>query len=69
MPFIDLPDRIPGLRAQARSDRPWYRITNQAADEAEVMLYDEVGGWYGSTADDFINDLRVASPRQRCGCG
>ncbi|MGW1497575.1 head maturation protease, ClpP-related [Streptomyces mirabilis] len=58
MPFIDVPDRIPGLRAQARSDRPWYRITNQAADEAEVMLYDEVGGWYGSTADDFINDLR-----------
>ncbi|MFE2311665.1 head maturation protease, ClpP-related [Streptomyces sp. NPDC059441] len=58
MPFIDLPDRIPGLRAQARSDQPWYRITNQAADEAEVMLYDEVGGWYGATADEFINDLR-----------
>jgi len=57
MPFIDLPDRIPGLRAQARSDRPWYRITNQAADEAEVMLYDEVG-WFGATADEFINDLR-----------
>jgi ATP-dependent protease ClpP protease subunit len=58
MPFIDLPERIPGLRAQARSDRPWYRITNQAADEAEVMLYDEVGGWLGATADEFINDLR-----------
>lgn len=60
MPFIDLPDRIPGLRAQAqaRGDRPWYRITNQAADEAEVMLYDEVGGWLGATADEFINDLR-----------
>ena len=58
MPFIDLPDRIPGIRAQAREFRPWYRITNQAADEAEVMLYDEVGGWLGATADDFINDLR-----------
>ncbi|WP_053197421.1 head maturation protease, ClpP-related [Streptomyces viridochromogenes] len=58
MPFIDLPDRIPGVRAQASSDRPWYRITNQAADEAEVMLYDEVGGWLGATADEFINDLR-----------
>jgi len=58
MPFIDLPDRVPGLRAQARESRPWYRITNQAADEAEVMLYDEVGGWLGATADDFINDLR-----------
>ncbi|MES9522457.1 head maturation protease, ClpP-related [Streptomyces capoamus] len=58
MPFIDLPERIPGLRAQARESRPWYRITNQAADEAEVMLYDEVGGWLGATADEFINDLR-----------
>lgn len=58
MPFIDVPDRIPGLRAQARDPRPWYRITNQSADEAEVMLYDEVGGWLGATADEFINDLR-----------
>ena len=64
MPFIDLPDRIPGIRAQARSDRPWYRITNQAADEAEVMLYDEVGGWLGATADEFINDLRgITAPK------
>jgi ATP-dependent protease ClpP protease subunit len=57
MPFIDLPDRIPGIRAQARESRPWYRITNQAADEAEVFLYDEVGSWYGATADDFIAAL------------
>lgn len=64
MPFIDLPDRIPGLRARAQTEQPWYRITNQAADEAEVMLYDEVGGWYGSTADDFINDLRgITAPK------
>jgi ATP-dependent protease ClpP protease subunit len=64
MPFIDLPDRIPGLRAQARSTGPWYRITNQAADEAEVMLYDEVGGWLGATADEFINDLRgITAPK------
>ncbi|MBD9723452.1 Clp protease ClpP [Streptomyces caniscabiei] len=58
MPFIDLPERIPGLHARAREPRSWYRITNQAADEAEVMLYDEVGGWLGATADEFINDLR-----------
>jgi ATP-dependent protease ClpP protease subunit len=64
MPFIDLPDRIPGLRAKARESRPWYRITNQAADEAEVMLYDEVGGWLGATADEFINDLRgITAPK------
>ena len=58
MPFIDLPDRIPGIRAHARQPQSWYRITNQTADEAEVMLYDEVGGWLGATADEFINDLR-----------
>lgn len=43
------------LGVEARS---WYRITNAADDEAEVMLYDEVGGWLGATADEFINDLR-----------
>jgi len=48
-----------GIEAQS-----WYRITNQTADEAEVMLYDEVGGWLGATADDFINDLRgITAPK------
>jgi ATP-dependent protease ClpP protease subunit len=52
------------LGVEARS---WYRITNAAsADEAEVMLYDEVGGWYGATADQFIADLRgVTAPNLR----
>lgn len=47
--------------------RAWYRITNAASsDEAEVMLYDEVGGWYGATADQFIADLRgVTAPNLR----
>ncbi|MGW3144845.1 head maturation protease, ClpP-related [Streptomyces sp. NPDC001177] len=43
------------LGVEARS---WYRITNAADDEAEVMLYDEVGGWLGATADEFIADLK-----------
>jgi ATP-dependent protease ClpP protease subunit len=52
------------LGVEARS---WYRITNAAApDEAEVMLYDEVGGWFGATADQFIADLRgVTAPNLR----
>lgn len=52
------------LGVEARS---WYRITNAASpDEAEVMLYDEVGGWYGATADQFIADLRgVTAPNLR----
>jgi ATP-dependent protease ClpP protease subunit len=51
-----------GIEAQA-----WYRITNDASsDEAEVMLYDEIGGWYGATADQFIADLRgITSPNLR----
>ncbi|WP_322501818.1 Clp protease ClpP [Streptomyces rochei] len=52
------------LGVEARS---WYRITNAAdPDEAEVMIYDEVGGWWGTTADDLINELKgISSPRMR----
>ncbi|MFD8075816.1 head maturation protease, ClpP-related [Streptomyces sp. NPDC059718] len=41
-------------------NRSWYRIVNAASgdDEPEMLIYDEIGGWYGSTADDFIADLR-----------
>jgi len=56
------------LRAQHGVEaQSWYRITNAAdSDEAEVMLYDEVGGWYGATADQFIADLRgVTAPNLR----
>lgn len=51
-----------GVEAQS-----WYRITNAAdPDEAEVMLYDEIGGWFGATADQFIADLRgITSPNLR----
>jgi ATP-dependent protease ClpP protease subunit len=52
------------LGVEARS---WYRITNAAdPDEAELMLYDEVGGWWGCTADQMIADLRgITSPNLR----
>jgi ATP-dependent protease ClpP protease subunit len=56
------------LRAQhGIQEQSWYRIVNAASpDEAEVMLYDEVGGWYGATADQFIADLRgVTAPNLR----
>ncbi|MFD6735926.1 ATP-dependent Clp protease proteolytic subunit, partial [Micromonospora aurantiaca] len=51
-----------GIAAQS-----WYRISNASdPDEAEVMLYDEIGGWLGCTADEFIADLRgVTSPTLR----
>lgn len=65
MPFIDLPDRIPGLHMRDRSDKPWYQFRNLAADEAELFLYDEIGGW-GTLAEDFIAELRaVTTPKLR----
>jgi len=47
--------------------RTWYRITNAASpDEAEVMLYDEIGGWWGANAEDFIAELQqVTAPNLR----
>jgi len=65
MPFIDLPDRIPGLRMRARGDQPWYQFKNIAADEAELFLYDEIGGW-GTLAEDFIAELKtITAPKLR----
>ncbi len=53
-------ERAEKQRAQLGVEaRSWYRITNAAdSDEAEVMLYDEIGGWFGATADEFIADLK-----------
>jgi ATP-dependent protease ClpP protease subunit len=45
--------------------KSWYRITNQAgpAAAAEVYIYDEIGFW-GTTAGDFINELRQVDAQQ-----
>ena len=65
MPFIDLPERIPGLRAQAKSGAPWYQFRNLASEEPELFLYDEIGGW-GTLAEDFIAELKaITSPKLR----
>lgn len=55
------------LRAQFGDEAPrWYRISNTTADEAEVMLYDEIGGLLGSYADEFIDALKgITAPRMR----
>ncbi|MEV0115870.1 head maturation protease, ClpP-related [Streptomyces sp. NPDC050844] len=79
MPGLALPANLHGFLAKQREQadklraehgieaQSWYRITNAAdPDEAEVMLYDEIGGWFGSTADQFIADLRgITSPNLR----
>jgi HK97 family phage major capsid protein len=43
-------------RARDRSGDGWYRITNQSAGPAQILLYDLIGMW-GVTAQDFIRDL------------
>ncbi|MEV6181344.1 head maturation protease, ClpP-related [Streptomyces sp. NPDC052015] len=79
MPGLALPANLTSFLAKQREQadklraqhgleaKSWYRITNAtSADEAEVMLYDEIGGWWGATADDFIRDLRaISAPKVR----
>jgi len=71
MPWIEVPDFQPKrpvqARAQAQGERRWYTIRNAAsADEAELLLYDEIGGWFGATADQFVDDLKaVTAPNIR----
>lgn len=79
MPGLELPANLTNFLAKQREQadklraqhgieaQTWYRITNATApDEAELMLYDEIGGWYGATADQFIADLRgITAPNLR----
>lgn len=51
--------RIANLKA-GRND--WYKVVKaQAPDQAtQVMVYDEIG-WFGVTAQDFINEVKVVN--------
>ncbi len=71
MPWIEAvarPDRM-AARAEVRAEagRAWYEIRNAAAaDEAEVLIYDDIGGWFGATADTFVRELAsVTAPNLR----
>lgn len=57
--------RTAALRAQlGAEDRPWYRISNAADDEAELLLYDEIGGYFGTYAEDFDAELKaITAPK------
>jgi ATP-dependent protease ClpP protease subunit len=76
MAWIDVPEAPAayGRRtAQAKAasttaEAPrWYTISNAAdPDEAEVLLYDMIGGWFGIYADEFLAELRqITAPRMR----
>jgi ATP-dependent protease ClpP protease subunit len=59
-PFIEAvtrPDRL-RVKAQARpAGRSWFEIRNAADDTAELLIYDEIGGWCGWYADEFVEQL------------
>ncbi|MFC5834646.1 head maturation protease, ClpP-related [Nonomuraea insulae] len=61
MPWIEMVADCPppGFKAQLREKRPWYEIRNAASDEAELLLFDEIGGWYGTYADEFVQELKA----------
>ncbi|MFJ9214237.1 head maturation protease, ClpP-related [Streptomyces sp. NPDC102264] len=69
MPLIEAvtrPERLTA-RAQVREARAWYEIRGaDSADEAEMLIYDEIGGWWGSTPGDVIEELRaITAPNLR----
>ncbi|NGO68527.1 head maturation protease, ClpP-related [Streptomyces boncukensis] len=67
MPWIKtVPQPRANLATHARprsKARAWYEIRN-ADDEAEVLVYDEIGGWFGGGAEEFVQELRgITAPR------
>jgi ATP-dependent protease ClpP protease subunit len=61
-------DRAATLRNQRRprprAEGGWYQIRNadgSSGDTAEILLYDEIGGWWGITAQDFVDELRAVT--------
>ncbi|MGW1814077.1 head maturation protease, ClpP-related [Streptomyces sp. NPDC002125] len=69
MPLIEAVTRPPHLtaRVQAHAPRSWYEIRNAVdADEAELLIYDEIGGWWGNTPGEIVDELRaVTAPNLR----
>lgn len=48
------------FRAMAKAgNRRWFDIRNEVAPgEAEIYLYDPIGGWFGVLASEFVNELK-----------
>jgi ATP-dependent protease ClpP protease subunit len=64
--FVTAQARSGGPQARESADgRRCYRITNAASpDEAELLLYNDIGGWFGTYADEFVEELNaITAPR------
>ena len=67
MPWIEMADRpTPGFKASVREPRRWYQIGNAVGDEAELLLFDEIGGWFGPTTEEIVAELKaITAPKLR----
>jgi ATP-dependent protease ClpP protease subunit len=68
MPWIDIPQAPGAQRAKARvrDGRAGFEIRNAAADEAELLIYDEIDSWWGVAAADVIAQLAtITAPSLR----
>lgn len=45
--------------------RPWFKVDNKASSDTTVVeIMDEIGGWWGVTAKDFISQLKeIETPK------
>jgi ATP-dependent protease ClpP protease subunit len=69
MPWIDVPQAPGAQRARNRTraeERRGFEIRNAAADEAELLIYDEIDSWWGVAAADVIAELAsITAPNLR----
>lgn len=67
--WIDVPPAPGAQRARNRAradERRGFEIRNAAADEAELLIYDEIDAWWGVAAADVIAELaQITAPRLR----
>lgn len=64
MPWIEAATRPPGMQPRPSASHAWYEFKNLADDEAEVLVYDEIGGYWGTCAEDFVRELRNITARK-----
>ncbi|GAA3718203.1 head maturation protease, ClpP-related [Streptomyces tremellae] len=61
--ITNLAPRVPGMHARAGAapaGRFW-EFRNATADQAELLLYSEIGGWFGTYAEDFVQELAAVT--------
>lgn len=67
MPWIDLPANYapPAVQPSLVESKRWWEFRDQAdADEAELLIFSEVGGWFGIYAEEFVEQLNAVTARK-----